>query len=224
MRAVEIAAREASGFEPRDIGTTLMQKAFAKGGPLRDAAAEPAEADALEDLFAGAIGSYKNPQSHRNVPLEDPEEAIEIVMLTLWMRTKELRQQFDLETQKLRHEFELQRDRLRTELKLEFATEAAIRELRAVTRLVRACRARIACAASRIEGDDGLVLAHAFCDMVLDGTKQPDGWPLLDLLEDLKRPGTARDRQIERIVSELKAIARSSDLARVGSDDLRSAA
>jgi hypothetical protein len=47
----------------------------------------------------------------------------------LWMKTKELRQQFDLETQKLTHEFELQRDRLRTELKLEFATEAAIREL-----------------------------------------------------------------------------------------------
>jgi uncharacterized protein (TIGR02391 family) len=79
MRAVEIAVRGAGGFEPRDIGTTLMRKAFGKGGPLRDTAA--AEADALEHLFAGAIGSYKNPHSHRNVPLEDPEEPIEIVML-----------------------------------------------------------------------------------------------------------------------------------------------
>jgi uncharacterized protein (TIGR02391 family) len=81
MRAVEIAVRGAGGFEPRDVGTTLMRKAFGRGGPLRDTAAEPAEADALEHLFAGAIGSYKNPHSHRNVPLEEPEEAIEIVML-----------------------------------------------------------------------------------------------------------------------------------------------
>ena len=81
MRAVEIAAREAGGFEPRDIGTTLMRRAFGKGGPLRDPGADAAEADALEHLFAGAIGSYKNPHSHRNVPLDDPEEAIEIVTL-----------------------------------------------------------------------------------------------------------------------------------------------
>lgn len=81
MRAVEIAVRDAGGFEPRDIGTSLMRKAFGKEGPLRDAAAETPEEDALEHLFAGAIGSYKNAHSHRNVPLDDPEEAIEIVML-----------------------------------------------------------------------------------------------------------------------------------------------
>ena len=81
MRAVEIAVREAGDFEPRDIGTSLMRKAFGKTGPLRDSKADPAEADALEHLFAGTIGSYKNPHSHRNVPMNDAVEAIEIVML-----------------------------------------------------------------------------------------------------------------------------------------------
>ena len=35
-----------------------MRRAFGKEGPLRDAAAEPAEAEALEHLLL--IGSYKN--------------------------------------------------------------------------------------------------------------------------------------------------------------------
>jgi uncharacterized protein (TIGR02391 family) len=81
MRAVEIAVREAACFEPHNTGTKLMRKAFGKAGPLRDPSADEGEADALEHLFAGAIGSYKNPHSHRNVPLDDPEEAIEMVML-----------------------------------------------------------------------------------------------------------------------------------------------
>jgi hypothetical protein len=40
-----------------------------------------AEREARAHLFAGAIGSYKNPQSHRHVGLEDPDEAAEIIML-----------------------------------------------------------------------------------------------------------------------------------------------
>jgi Protein of unknown function (Hypoth_ymh) len=59
-----------------------MRKAFdVETGRLTDKAAEPAERQALSDLFAGAIGTYKNPHSHRDVLLSDPAEAVEIVML-----------------------------------------------------------------------------------------------------------------------------------------------
>lgn len=82
MKAVEVAVREAAGLSAADIGTNLMRKAFhAKNGKLTDKSTEPAEREALSNLFAGAIGSYKNPHSHRNVPVVDPAEAAEIVML-----------------------------------------------------------------------------------------------------------------------------------------------
>ena len=60
----------------------MIRRAFHKDtGPLTDQQAEEAEKEALSALFAGAIGSYKNPHSHRHVPLDDLAEAAEIVML-----------------------------------------------------------------------------------------------------------------------------------------------
>jgi hypothetical protein len=53
-----------------DIGVALMRKAFDKStGPLTDMSNPEAEREALAHLFAGAIGSYKNPHSHRTVNL-----------------------------------------------------------------------------------------------------------------------------------------------------------
>ena len=59
-----------------------MRKAFdGENGPLRSKSQVKAERDALAHLFAGAIGSYKNPHSHRTVTITDHKEAQEMVML-----------------------------------------------------------------------------------------------------------------------------------------------
>jgi uncharacterized protein (TIGR02391 family) len=81
-KAVEVAVRDAAGLAAKDIGAPLTRKAFdPKNGPLTDMAADEAEREARAYLFAGAIDSYKNPQSHRNVDLDDPDEVAEIIML-----------------------------------------------------------------------------------------------------------------------------------------------
>jgi uncharacterized protein (TIGR02391 family) len=81
MKQVEISVRAASGLSPADIGVTLMRKAFHPDtGPLADAGSQPAERQSLSDLFAGAIGSYKNPHSHRSVAV-DRQDAVEVLML-----------------------------------------------------------------------------------------------------------------------------------------------
>ncbi|MCP3460414.1 TIGR02391 family protein [Bradyrhizobium sp. CCGUVB23] len=76
MKAVEVAVRYAAKRPAKDVGTTLTRKAFdSHNGPFADMNADQAERDARAHLFSGAIGSYKKPHSHRNVVLDDPEEA-----------------------------------------------------------------------------------------------------------------------------------------------------
>lgn len=82
MRAVEIAVREAAGLAQSEIGVRMVRKAFhITTGSLTDMNADEGERDALCALFAGAIGSYKNPHSHRNVPIDTPREAVEMIVL-----------------------------------------------------------------------------------------------------------------------------------------------
>lgn len=82
FRAVEVSVREAGHFADTDIGVPLMRKAFDKTtGPLTDQQQPEAEREALAHLFAGAIGSYKNPHSHRTVTINDATEAQEMVVL-----------------------------------------------------------------------------------------------------------------------------------------------
>ena len=82
FKAVEEAVRAAGGFGAGDIGVKLMRAAFhPQTGPLTDLTQEEGERQALSDLFAGAIGSYKNAHSHRTVTIGDPVEAYEQVLL-----------------------------------------------------------------------------------------------------------------------------------------------
>jgi len=82
FKAVEEAVRKAGGFGPTDIGVELMRKAFDPAkGRLTDTTKPTAEREALAHLFAGAIGSYKNPHSHRTVSITDHKEAQEMVIL-----------------------------------------------------------------------------------------------------------------------------------------------
>lgn len=82
MKAVEVYVRESANLSESLLGTKLARSAFdPNNGPLTDLAADAGEREARSALFAGAIGSYKNPHSHRDVNLSDPQEAIEIIML-----------------------------------------------------------------------------------------------------------------------------------------------
>jgi uncharacterized protein (TIGR02391 family) len=81
FKEVEVAVREAAHLNAQDLGCTLMRRAFdPKDGQLADQSQLSAERQALSDLFAGAIGFYKNPSSHRSVVMT-PTRAVEAIML-----------------------------------------------------------------------------------------------------------------------------------------------
>ena len=72
FKRVEMHVRKASGFGSQPVGVKLMRKAFdPTTGPLRDHSAPLAEREAEAHLFAGAIGAFKNPGSHRAVAVRD---------------------------------------------------------------------------------------------------------------------------------------------------------
>ena len=80
FKLVEVAVREAAKLDAKFIGVDLMRRAFhAESGPLSHVTEPAAEREALQHLFAGAVGRFKNPSSHRHVPLSDPAEAVELL-------------------------------------------------------------------------------------------------------------------------------------------------
>jgi uncharacterized protein (TIGR02391 family) len=95
FREVEVAVRAAANFGSDAYGTEMMRAAFkpadGKGqsttpGFLTDAQLPVAEQHAMANLFAGAIGLYKNPQSHRHVATHPEEAAEQIVFASQLLR------------------------------------------------------------------------------------------------------------------------------------------
>lgn len=81
MREVEIRVRELARAESSLIGVKLMRNSFGENGVLSDSMLDPGERVGIMELFAGAIGTFKNPPSHRQINYNDPTEASEVVLL-----------------------------------------------------------------------------------------------------------------------------------------------
>lgn len=80
FKGIEVLMPEARHFAGDAVGVDLMRRAFGPKGSLTDRSALNAEREALANLFAGALGTYKNPTSHRNVTIES-SEAVEMIIL-----------------------------------------------------------------------------------------------------------------------------------------------
>jgi uncharacterized protein (TIGR02391 family) len=82
MRSVEIRVRDLAGADASLVGVPLMREAFQPDrGPLANPKLDPGERHGVMDLFAGAMGMFKNPSSHRQVDYANPAEASEVVLL-----------------------------------------------------------------------------------------------------------------------------------------------
>ncbi|WP_241303035.1 TIGR02391 family protein [Burkholderia stabilis] len=87
FKLLEVAIREAAGLSESVIGTALAQEAFKPdGGPLTDKSSEKGERVALMNLMSGAIGTYKNPHSHRHVSLVADEARDMLILASQLMR------------------------------------------------------------------------------------------------------------------------------------------
>jgi uncharacterized protein (TIGR02391 family) len=87
FKEVEISVRNAARLGNDRLGCPLMRDAFnPKTGPLSDPREVPGEQTALMELFAGAIGYFKNPGSHREVELTAIEAAEAIMLASRLLR------------------------------------------------------------------------------------------------------------------------------------------
>ena len=81
FKSLEVSIRHAAKLGHDMIGIQLASRAFnPEDGVLTDKAAEKGERVALMNLMTGALGSYKNPASHRRVEIT-AEEARDMIVL-----------------------------------------------------------------------------------------------------------------------------------------------
>lgn len=75
FKRLEITVRKAGNFPDDAYGVPLMRDAFGEGGPLAETSTVKSEREAFAHLFAGALGYFKNPLSHRDLGIDDARMA-----------------------------------------------------------------------------------------------------------------------------------------------------
>ena len=81
FKTLEVAIRTTSRLGHDLVGVPLASRAFnPEDGPLTDRGVEKGERVALMNLMTGALGSYKNPASHRRIEIT-AEEARDMIVL-----------------------------------------------------------------------------------------------------------------------------------------------
>lgn len=94
FKEVEIAVRNAGNYDEQDFGVNLMRKAFnVTTGKLTNTKLPDSERKAMSNLFAGAIGTYRNPYSHRHVSVTAEEAAEIIIFASHLLRVVDSREQ-----------------------------------------------------------------------------------------------------------------------------------
>jgi len=81
FKEVEVRVRERLGAADSLLGVPLMRQAFGKDKPLADPDSDPGEVVAEMEFFAGAVGLFKNPTSHRVVDYGSATEAAEVILV-----------------------------------------------------------------------------------------------------------------------------------------------
>ena len=82
FKEVEVRLRKVTGLSVTDLGTKLARKAFdPKDGKLTNYVTEDlGERQAFSDLFAGALGAFKNPTSHRDIDFTNPSSVVGLIL------------------------------------------------------------------------------------------------------------------------------------------------
>ena len=85
FKEVEVRTREKANLPADKLGVDLMREAFnPERGILTNKALPKGEREACAHLFAGAIGLFKNPTSHRHVG-SSADEAKELIFLANYL-------------------------------------------------------------------------------------------------------------------------------------------
>lgn len=86
FRALENRVRDVCKYPNQCVGVKLMRDAFdAKNGPLTDRTLVTAEQEAMSNVYAGSMGLFKNPTSHRLNAFDKAEEAVSLVLFANYL-------------------------------------------------------------------------------------------------------------------------------------------